>query len=238
MIVIPAIDLRGGKCVRLRHGDLSQETVYSDDPVAVAKKWQDAGAERLHVIDLDGAFCGEPKNLDWIVRIKKETNMVIQTGGGLRKLETIEKILDAGIDSAILGTIILEEAGLAKLAFDKYSAHIMVALDVKNGHVAVRGWKDDSGCPLNDAIAIVEKLGGREVIYTDISRDGTLEGVNIKSVSDVMALTKLQIIASGGVSTLQDVQRLKTLGVPACIVGKAIYEGKLKLKEAIELAAT
>lgn len=236
MIVIPAIDLRNGKCVRLRHGELNQETVYSDDPVAMARKWQSAGAVRLHVIDLDGAFSGEPKNLDWIIRIKEETGMVVQTGGGLRKLETIEKILEAGIDNVILGTVIVEEAGLAKQAFDKYGGRILTALDVKNGHVAVRGWKDDSGCPVEDAISIVEKLGGKEVIYTDISRDGTLEGVNIKSVSDVMKMTSMKIIASGGVSNLQDIQRLKTLGVPACVVGKAIYEGKLKLKEAIELA--
>ncbi len=236
MIVIPAIDLRGGKCVRLRHGELNQETVYSDDPVAMAKKWQAAGAERIHVIDLDGAFSGQPKNLDWTVRIKKETGMTVQTGGGVRTLETMEKILAAGIDRVILGTVIVEEAGLAKTAFEKFKEKIMVALDVKNGHVAVRGWKDDSGCPVEDAISIVEKLGGREVIYTDISRDGTLEGVNIKSVSDVMRATGMQIIASGGVSTLQDIQRLKTLGVPACVVGKAIYEGKIKLNEAIELA--
>lgn len=236
MIVIPAIDLRGGKCVRLRHGELNQETVYSDDPVAVAKKWLAAGATRLHVIDLDGAFTGEPKNLDWTLRIKKETGMIVQTGGGLRSIETISKILNAGIDKVILGTVIVEEAGLAKAAFDRYKGRIMVALDVKNGQVAVHGWKDDSGCPLKDAVSIVEKLGAQEVIYTDISRDGTLEGVNVKSVGEIMGLTKMKIIASGGVSTLQDIQRLKTLGIPACVVGKAIYEGKLKLNEAIELA--
>lgn len=237
MIVIPAIDLRGGKCVRLLHGKAEAETVYSDDPVAMAKKWVAAGATRLHVIDLDGAFTGEPKNLDWVIRIKKETNVVVQMGGGLRTMPIIEKILNAGVDKVILGTIIVEEAGLAKDVFDRYKNRILVALDAKDGKVAVRGWKDDSGFPVLEALSIVEKLGGQEVIYTDISRDGALEGVNLNSVSEVMSATSMKIIASGGVSSLQDIQQLKTLGSPACIVGKAIYEGRFDLRQAIELAA-
>ncbi|MCG3203741.1 MAG: 1-(5-phosphoribosyl)-5-[(5-phosphoribosylamino)methylideneamino] imidazole-4-carboxamide isomerase [Elusimicrobia bacterium] len=201
----------------------------------MARQWVNQGAQWLHVIDLDGAFTGQPVNLEWIVRIKKEVGIRIQTGGGIRTMEAIDHILSSGIDKVILGTVVMEEAGLAHEAFEKYKSRIVVALDVKNGHVAVRGWKDSSGCPLSDAISLIEKLGGQEVIYTDISRDGTLEGVNLKSVGEVMGLTSMKIIASGGVSSLQDIQHLKTLGVPACVVGKAIYEGKLKLAEAIAL---
>ncbi len=231
MIVIPAIDLMDGQCVRLIHGKKENLTVYSNDPVAMAKKWQAAGAKRLHVIDLDGAFEGHPKNLSWVGRIKKETGLMIQMGGGLRKLEYIDAVLAAGIDRVILGTIVLEEAGLAEQAFEMFGEKIMVALDIKNGNVATRGWKDDSGCPVPDALKIVEKLGAKEIIFTDISRDGTLEGVNLKGFSDVMNATQMQVIASGGISSLQDIQRLKTLGCPACVIGKAIYEGRIKLDE-------
>ena len=237
MIVIPAIDLRNGKCVRLRHGDFNDETVYSDDPVAVAKKWVEEGATRLHVIDLDGAATGEPRNLSWIVRIKRETGVVIQMGGGIRTLKTAEAILSGGIDRIILGSLIVEEAGLAKDVLERYGDRVMVALDVKDGRVAIHGWKDDSGFPLEEALSIIEKLGVREVIYTNIGRDGTLEGVDLKAVSGVMEKTGLKIFASGGVSSLEDIQRLKTLGSPGCVVGKALYEGKLKLREAIRLGA-
>ncbi len=236
MIVIPAIDLYQGECVRLRHGNLEEKTVYSKDPVAIAKQWVAAGAKRLHVVDLDGAFSGEPQNLDWIIRIKQETKVTVQMGGGLRSLSLIERILRSGIDHVVLGTVVMEEAGLAKTAFQRFQSRIIVALDVKDGKVAVRGWKDDSGVPAKEALSIVEKLGAQEVIYTDISRDGTLEGVNLKGFSDIMNATGLTIVASGGVTTLQDIVRLKTLGMPACIVGKAIYEGKIKLAEAIALA--
>jgi phosphoribosylformimino-5-aminoimidazole carboxamide ribotide isomerase len=236
MIVIPAIDLYQGECVRLRHGKLEEKTVYSKDPVAMAQKWVAAGAERLHVVDLDGAFTGEPKNLDWIVKIKKATNITVQMGGGLRSMDVIDRILSTGIDRVILGTVAMEEAGLAQSAFEKYPGRVMVALDVKDGRVAVRGWKGDSGVPALEALSIVEKLGAKEVIYTDISRDGTLEGVNLKGFSDMINATSMAIVASGGVTTLQDIVRLKTLGTPACIVGKAIYEEKIKLSEAIAIA--
>lgn len=236
MIIIPAIDLRGGKCVRLRHGKKEEETVYSDNPVAMAQKWAAAGAKRLHVIDLDGAFEGHPKNLSWIGRIKKETGLFVQMGGGLRKVEYIEAVLNAGIDRVILGTIVLEEAGLAEQAFHKYHDRIMVALDAKDGQVAIHGWKDDSGFPVSEAIKVVEKLGGREIIFTDIGRDGTLEGVNYLRIADVMSQTKLKVFASGGVTSMDDLKRLKEIKSPGCIVGKAIYEGKLDLSEAIRFA--
>lgn len=236
MIVIPAIDLRGGKCVRLLHGKVENETVYSDDPVAVAKKWIAAGASRLHVVDLDGAFTGQPKNLDWIKKIKSETSAAVQMGGGLRTLEIIDEVLAAGIDRVILGSVVVEEAGLAKTAFDKHKGRIMVALDVAKGMVAIHGWKESSGFPLAEALSIVEKLGGEEIIFTDIDRDGTMGGVNLNSVKTVMSCTKLTVYASGGVTTMEDVIKLKEIGSPGCIVGKAIYEGKLDLTLAIQLA--
>lgn len=237
MIVIPAIDLHKGKCVRLRRGQLEEETVYSDNPVAMAQKWVKAGATRLHVVDLDGAFTGEPHNLDWVLKIKKETKIEIEMGGGLRTMKVIDQVLGAGIDKIILGTVIVEEAGLAKEAFDKYKERIIVGLDAKAGKVAVHGWKDDSGFPVEEAIHIVEKLGAKEVIYTDISRDGMLAGANVQSITDLMKKTPMSIIASGGVADIADIQRLKAAGVPACIVGKAIYEGKLDLHDAIRIAS-
>lgn len=236
MIVIPAIDLRNGQCVRLRHGKIEEETVYSADPVAVAKKWQSLGAKRIHVIDLDGAFSGRPKNLEWILRIKKETSLMVQMGGGLRTMEAIDALFGAGIDRAILGTIVFEEAGLARQAFEKYREKIMVALDVKNGMVAVRGWKNDSGFPMEEALPVIEKLGGREIIYTDIEKDGTLEGVNLNRVIHVMKLTPMSVYASGGVGSLKDIETLASIKCPGCIVGKALYDKKLDLAQAIAAA--
>lgn len=238
MIIIPAIDLRNGKCVRLRHGNTAEETVYSDDPVQMADKWVAAGAKRLHVVDLDGAFSGEPKNLEWVIRIKRKTKVMIQVGGGLRTMEAIDGVLKAGIDKVIVGSIVVEEAGLAKQAFDKYRNQIMVALDVKNNQVAIHGWKDNSGFPLTETLSIVEKLGAEEAIFTDIGRDGTLEGVNLKAVLDVMGRTKMKIYASGGVSSIDDIKKLHSIQSPGCIVGKAIYEGKLDLAQAIKLASS
>jgi len=233
VIVIPAIDIRQGKCVRLKHGKVEEETIYSDNPGEMARQWVKAGAERLHVVDLDGAFTGTPINFDIVKQIKSDTGVFVEMGGGIRTMETITKVLQAGIDRVILGTVVLEEAGLAKAAFDAYKGKIMVAMDIHKGFVAIKGWKENSGFPLKDALSIVEKLGGEEVIYTDITRDGALIGVNLNGVKEVMEMTKMKIVASGGVTTLQDIQNLKKLGVPACIVGKAIYDKKLDLAQAI-----
>lgn len=238
MLIIPAIDLRQGKCVRLVHGDTEKETVYSDDPVQMAKKWVNIGCTRLHVIDLDGAIEGRPKNLEWVIRIKEETGVFVQMGGGVRTMEAIDLILGTGIDRVILGTVLLEEAGLAQAAFAKHKERIMAALDVRNGMVAIRGWKNNSGFPLLEALALVEKLGGQEIIFTDISRDGTLGGANLRAIQTVMGQTPLKVYASGGVSSVHDIQELKKINSPGCIVGKALYEGKLDLREAIRLASS
>jgi phosphoribosylformimino-5-aminoimidazole carboxamide ribotide isomerase len=239
MIVIPAVDLRGGKCVRLKHGDIKEETVYSDDPVAFAKKWVAQGAKRLHVIDLDGAISGEQKNLEIALRIKKEAGVMVQFGGGVRSKESLDRILKAGIDRVILGTIVFEEAGLAKEAFDAYREHIMVALDVRDGMIATRGWKQSSGFPLEEGLHVMEKLGGKEVIFTDISRDGTLEGANIEAVKKVMTMTPMGVYASGGISSLDDLRALKALeakGLKGAILGKSLYAGKINLPDALAIA--
>ena len=237
MLVVPAIDLKDGKCVRLRHGNAEEQTVYSNDPVEMARTFVSQGAKRLHVIDLDGAFSGEPKNLDIVLKIKREAGVEIQMGGGIRTVAVANQILGAGIDRIILGTIIVEEAGLAKELFDKFPERIMVALDAKDEKVAIRGWKDDSGFPLEEAFKIVTKLGGREVIYTDIGRDGTLEGANLDSVKKVVASQEVKIYASGGVTTVEDIRSLRSIGCWGCIVGKALYEGRIQLSEAIAAAA-
>lgn len=233
MLIIPAIDLRGGKCVRLKHGKAEEQTIYSDDPVAFAKKWVSMGARRLHVVDLDGAFEGLQRNLEIAVRIRKEADVEVQLGGGIRSVETAAAVLAAGIDRVILGTVVVEEAGLAKDMFDRFDGRVMVALDCKEGMVATRGWKGESGFPVEDALDIVQKLGGREVIFTDISRDGALEGPNLPAVKAVMDKTPLTVFASGGVTTLDDLKALKSIGSPGCIVGKALYEGHIDLAEAI-----
>ncbi len=238
MLIIPAIDLRNGKCVRLVHGETAQETIYSNDPVAQAKKWVAEGCMRLHVVDLDGAFEGRPKNLDWVIRIKEETNIAVQMGGGIRTMEAIDLILGTGIDNIILGTAVFEEAGLVQTAFEKYKERIMVALDVKDGMVVTRGWKNNSGFPLLEALTLVEKLGCKEVIFTDVSRDGTLSGANVRAVQTVMSQTPMKVYASGGVTTLRDIENLIAIRSPGCIVGKAIYEGKMQLADAIKMAAS
>ncbi|MFN0117616.1 MAG: 1-(5-phosphoribosyl)-5-[(5-phosphoribosylamino)methylideneamino]imidazole-4-carboxamide isomerase [Elusimicrobiota bacterium] len=233
MLIIPAIDLRQGKCVRLRHGEVAQETIYSNDPVEMAKKWVAQGAKRLHVIDLDGAFTGVPQNLDWVVKIKNETGVQIQMGGGLRTMETIELVLSKGIDRVILGSAVVDHKSVVQKAMKKFSGKIIVGLDVKKDRVAVHGWKDASGIPLVEALGTVEKLGGQEIIFTDISRDGTLEGVNLPAIQQVMRQTRMKVVASGGVAEMSDIEKLLTINCPACVVGKALYEGKLDLAQAI-----
>lgn len=236
MIVIPAVDIKDGKCVRLRHGRSDDQTTYADNPLEAAKRWTAGGARRLHVIDLDGAFEGKPRNLDWAVRIKNETGAVVQMGGGLRSEEAVKAVLDAGIDKVILGTILFTEPPLAQRLFAAYPDRIMVALDVKDGRVAIRGWTDSTAVSLGEALETVTSLGGREIIFTDIGRDGTLSGANIDAVKLAMAMTPLAIYASGGVSSIEDIRALRSARCPGCIVGKSLYEGRLDLAEAIQAA--
>lgn len=240
MIVYPAIDLRKGRCVRLIRGDIRDETVYSKEPVSMAKLWQLKGAKWLHVVDLDGALTGVPKNLKIVYAIAKALRIPIQFGGGVRDLDLIKEILDNGIKRVILGTNALSLDFLAK-AIKKFGANRIVGgLDVRDGKVTVRGWKDTTDKPMIELALEMEKAGLKNIIFTDVKRDGLLSGPNFKGIKDLATSVKVPIIASGGVSSLKDIKHLKNLekyGVSGFIIGKAIYTGALDLKEAIAAAA-
>ncbi len=236
MFIIPAIDIKGGKCVRLQQGEADKETIYSDSPLEVAKKWVSMGAERLHVIDLDGAFKGQPVNLETVLAIKKETGVFVQMGGGFRTIEAIDSFVQTPIDRVILGTMVYEAAGDAATALERNQNRILVALDTKNDMVATKGWTDITEIPVNVALSVIEKIGCQEIIFTDTARDGMLKGVNLDSVKKVVATTKMKVIAAGGVTSLEDIESLKKSNVAGCIIGKALYDGRIELKKAIKIA--
>lgn len=238
MIVFPAIDLRAGRCVRLRQGDPSQQQVFSEDPVEVARKWEAAGARALHVVDLDGAFEGRPANLHMVARIARAVSVPIQLGGGLRSIDSIARALVAGADRVILGTAAIGP-GLLAYAVHRWGARVLVGIDARSGMVAVRGWREVTAVRAADLALAVQKAGVSEIIYTDISRDGMLEGPNFESIAE-MAKMGARIIASGGVSRLEDVRRLAELepeGITGVIIGKALYTGAISLPEAIGVAS-
>ena len=238
MIVIPAIDLKGGRCVRLIQGDKDQETVFSDDPVAVAKGFEAAGAERIHVVDLDGAFDGKPKNSDILKRIVRVVDVPVQTGGGIRSLDAVQDLLDAGVDRVILGTIALKSPETVAEACARFGGErVMVGIDARDGRVAVEGWVEESDVDAFDLAVKMKAMGIREIVYTDIARDGMLLGPNFQS-TERMLETGVGIIASGGVSSAQDLTTLakhSSRGLVGAIVGKAIYTGRIDLAEAIRL---
>jgi phosphoribosylformimino-5-aminoimidazole carboxamide ribotide isomerase len=239
MLVIPAIDIKAGSVVRLIHGDPKQQTTYSSDPVEVAKQWVAQGAQRLHVVDLDGAFSGQTANIDLVFRIKEAVNVVVQFGGGLRDPESVRKVLEKGVGRAIVGTAILKYPQWIKSAIAEFPGRLMASLDAVNGEVMIEGWQADSGHSLADAIKTIDHLGFREIVYTDIKQDGTLKGPNLKSIEEVLGMTHMGVYASGGISGLADIQALKTLeakGLRGCILGKALYAGKVTLPEALAAA--
>ena len=236
MMVIPAVDIRYGSCVRLLRGDPSLETVYSRDPVEMAKKWHDQGATRLHVIDLDGALSGQIHHLDLVLRMKKKVPIWIQFGGGIRTWKDVEKVLEAGVDRIIMGTSVLKDPDLVKRAKKTYGERVMVALDVYRDQIAVEGWKIGTPITLDEAIKTVEELGVHEMIYTDIVRDGALQGPNVEGIRRICGMTRMKVFASGGVSSMGDIVKLKTTGAAGCIVGKALYSGDLILSQALDAA--
>ncbi|HIE26023.1 TPA: 1-(5-phosphoribosyl)-5-[(5-phosphoribosylamino)methylideneamino]imidazole-4-carboxamide isomerase [Candidatus Poribacteria bacterium] len=238
MLVIPAIDLRDGKCVRLLQGRLEDETVFSDDPVAMALRWQSEGAELLHLVDLDGAFEGTPKNLAVIEKIVEAIDIPAQLGGGIRDMERLEQILALGVWRAILGTAALKNPALVKEVCFKYDERIAVGIDAKDGMVATEGWLDISAKPAIEFAQEMESLGVKTIIYTDIKQDGMLTGPNLKSIKAIAESVDVDIIAAGGISSLTDIQALKSLesvGVVGAITGKALYTGKINLRRAILL---
>ena len=240
MLIIPAIDIKGGRCVRLFQGKMNQETVYSDDPVSVAKRWEDEGAEFLHLVDLDGAVSGVPKNKEIIGNIIKAVKIPVEVGGGIRNIDRIKEYISMGAQKVIIGTTALENPELVHEACKMHSDKIMVGIDAKNGQVAVRGWKDVTGTSASALAKKFEGMGVSGIIYTDISRDGTLSGPNIDSIKSFAESIDIPVIASGGVSNINDIKNIMKLtkhGVTGVIVGKAIYSGTVNLREAIELCS-
>jgi len=236
MIIIPAIDLKGGKCVRLLQGREEDVTVYSDDPVATARRWADAGAELIHIVDLDGAFSGEQKNLEAVKAIRDSVDVKLELGGGIRGLERIGLLVDLGIDRVILGTIATEDPILVKNACSKYPGRIIVGIDAKDGKVAVRGWVEVTGHDAKDFARTVEGHGAAGIIYTDIARDGMLSGPNVEATKSMADSVGIPVIASGGIKSLEDIQNLLNVGgIWGAITGKAIYSGSMDVREAIAL---
>jgi len=236
MIIIPAIDLREGKCVRLTEGRPDQETVYSKDPVAIAKLWEAEGASFLHVVDLDGAFAGKPKNLGVVKKIISTINIPVQVGGGIRDLETIEELLESGARRVILGTSAIISPDLVAGACAKYGDSIIVGIDGRDGKVAIEGWGVTAEKSTVQLAQEIKNLGVGRVVFTDIWRDGTLKGPNLAATRDIAEATGLRIIAAGGISTVKDVLGLLNLeayGVEGVIIGKALYAGTIVLKEAL-----
>lgn len=238
MLIIPAIDLKDGQCVRLRKGIMEDSTVFSDDPVAVAQQWVDQGAKRLHLVDLNGAFAGEPVNGDVVTAIAEAyPDLPIQIGGGIRSLETIEHYLKAGVSYVIIGTKAVKEPAFVKKACAAFPGHIIVGLDAKNGLVATDGWAEVSALQATDLAKQFEADGVSAIVYTDIDRDGMMQGVNIDATVTMAKASNLPIIASGGITNMDDVQGLlnrsqEGAGICGAITGRAIYEGTLNLAEA------
>lgn len=236
MIIFPAIDLRGGKCVRLIQGDFDKETVYSNDPQATALKWQSLGAKFLHVVDLDGARAGSPQNLDAIKSILDAVKIPIEVGGGIRTIDDMEKLLSLGVRRVILGSVAVENISLVEEAVKKFGDKIVVGIDARNGFVAVHGWEKSSAVKVGELAKKIVAAGVETIIYTDISKDGMLSGVNAEIFTELAEESGAQIVASGGVKSIEDIRALKAAKVAGVIVGKAIYTGSLDLKSAIEIA--
>jgi phosphoribosylformimino-5-aminoimidazole carboxamide ribotide isomerase len=235
MEIIPAVDIKGGKCVRLYQGDYQKETVFSENPVDVAMDWKAQGAQRLHLIDLDGAAEGEPRNIAAVEAIVKRVNLPVQLGGGIRDEATVARLLDTGIDRVILGTAVVENPELVKSLCGKFSEAIVVGIDARDGYVATRGWVQRTEIKALELGLQMRDLGVRRIIYTDITRDGTLTGPGFEAIAEMVKGVKLPVIAAGGISKLSDLTKLKKLGVEGAILGRALYTGDINLKEALSL---
>ena len=236
MYIYPAIDLYGGKAVRLFKGDYTQMTVYSDDPVGVARDFAAAGASRIHLVDLEGAKTGKPANLSAIAKIIEATGLFAEVGGGIRDMETVENYLAIGVSRVILGTAAVRNPDFLKAALGKYGEKIAVGVDSKGGFVAIKGWTETSELKAGDFFEKMQTLGVKTIICTDISRDGAMKGSNLNLYRDLSARFDIDLIASGGVSSMEDVTALAAMGLHGAIIGKAYYVGAVDLKEAVEAA--
>ena len=239
MLIFPAIDIRGGKCVRLLKGDFAQETVFSDDPAAMARKWQQQGAQFLHLVDLDGALAGKSQNLATVRAILSVVTIPVELGGGIRTMANIDEVLALGVRRIILGSVAVHDPDLVKAACAKYGNRVVVGIDAKDGIVAVDGWGVSGNVQVGSLAKAMAEAGVRTIIYTDIARDGTLEGVNVEATARLARESGIRIVASGGVKSVEDIRALKPYeknGIEGVIVGKSIYMGTLDLQEAIEIA--
>ncbi|MSV24303.1 1-(5-phosphoribosyl)-5-[(5-phosphoribosylamino)methylideneamino]imidazole-4-carboxamide isomerase [Selenomonas sp. WCA-380-WT-3B 3/] len=240
MLIFPAIDIRGGKCVRLLKGDFNQETVFSDRPEEMARQWEKQGAEYLHLVDLDGARAGHPENLETVKRILDSVSIPVELGGGIRTMENIDTVLSLGVQRVILGSVAVKDPELVRQACKKYQERIVVGIDAKDGIVAVDGWGVSGNVDVTTLAKEMKKAGVKTIIYTDISRDGTLKGINVKATAELARESGVRIVASGGVKSTTDIEALKPYekdGIEGVIVGKSIYMGTLDLQQAIEIAA-
>ncbi len=240
MLIIPAIDLKDGKCVRLRQGRMDDDTVFSDNPVAMAKRWVDAGARRLHLVDLNGAFEGEPVNGDVVRAITQAfPDLPVQVGGGIRDAETIESYLKAGVEYCIIGTKAVREPEFVERVCKQFPGHIIVGIDAKDGMVAVEGWAEVSDVKAVDLAARFENAGVSAIVYTDISRDGMMQGVNAEATAELARSISIPVVASGGITNMDDIHRLLEVadsGIDSAITGRAIYEGTLDFAEVQRVA--
>ncbi len=236
MLIIPAIDLRNGKCVRLFKGEEGTETVFSESPLEIARQWQDCGAGLIHVVDLDGAFSGEPRNFDIIRGIVNSISARVQVGGGIRNIKTIERYLESGVNRVILGTAVFHNREFLTEVCKRFPQMIAVGIDTKMGRIAVKGWKEVIDLDTESVLNSLEAAGVSLVIHTDIDRDGTMGGINLNSIERFVKSSPIPVIASGGISSLADIEKLSSLenvGLAGVILGKSIYTGKINLKEAI-----
>ena len=236
MYIYPAIDLYGGKAVRLYKGDYAQMTVYSDDPVSVARDFAAAGASHIHLVDLEGAKIGKPANLDTIAKIVEATGLFAEVGGGIRDMETVDSYLSIGVSRVILGTAAVKDPVFLQAALDKYGEKIAVGVDLKDGYVAIKGWTETSDLKAEDFFEKMQNMGVKTIICTDISRDGAMKGANRELYRELSSKFAIDLIASGGVSSMEDVTALAEMKLHGAIIGKAYYIGAVDLKQAVEAA--
>ncbi|RDW21168.1 1-(5-phosphoribosyl)-5-[(5-phosphoribosylamino)methylideneamino]imidazole-4-carboxamide isomerase [Oceanobacillus chungangensis] len=234
MILFPAIDIRGGKCVRLIQGDYSKEKVYSDTPVDIARQWENKGAEYVHIVDLDGAKSGESMNQTLIKEIAANTKIPVQVGGGIRSLSVIEAYISSGVERVIIGTAAINDEEFLREAVAQYGSKIAVSIDARNGFVATDGWTETSTVKALDLAKILEEIGVETIVYTDILKDGMLQGPNFGELQTINEATTMNVIASGGVSSKEDVTKLTSLDLYGAIIGKALYDGTIELTELLE----
>jgi phosphoribosylformimino-5-aminoimidazole carboxamide ribotide isomerase len=237
MLVIPAIDLKGGQCVRLLQGKRDEVTAYSNDPVSTAKRWESCGARLLHVVDLDGALTGSQKNFNAIVKIRESVKIMMEVGGGIRNIGNVINLFSAGIDRVVIGTAAIEDPEFLTSLCRKYPGRILIGIDAKDGMVAIKGWEEVTSINARELAKRLELVGIAGIVYTDISRDGMLSGPNLEAVREMVESVKIPVIASGGVSGIEDIKNLmKIRNLWGAITGKAIYAGTMNLQEAISIA--